>query len=151
VTLFCLHCRTVLAGQKKEAENDAAKLQDEYTLLMAAARDEGPAGHLLDLRSKLAAHQTQCIAVRLIAACLIITIIVNGNREPAVNSTCCCSGGPVAGLLLALNRCCRQQRVSYQLVQPQTAWLAVAIARCLLPTSAPVFWLPLKACRVCGH
>ena len=77
MTSFCLHynnCnyRDVLARQKKEAEHHAAKLQDEYTLLMAAARDEGPAGHLLDLQSKLAAHQTQCIAVRLVLACLIV-------------------------------------------------------------------------------
>ncbi|DBA92979.1 TPA: hypothetical protein ACH3X2_003324 [Trebouxia sp. C0005] len=54
--------RNVLARQKKEAEHHAAKLQDEYTHVMAAARDEGPGGPLLDLQSKLAAHQTRCIA-----------------------------------------------------------------------------------------
>ncbi|DBA79041.1 TPA: hypothetical protein ACH3X1_008903 [Trebouxia sp. C0004] len=52
--------RDVLARQKKEAEHHAAKLQNECTLLMAAAREEGPAGHLLDLQSKLAAHQARC-------------------------------------------------------------------------------------------
>lgn len=86
MTSICVHYREVLARQKKEAEQHADKLQDEYTLLMAAARDEGPAGQLLDLQSKLAAHQTQCIAVRLISPCLI----VNAYLKPAVNSTCCC-------------------------------------------------------------
>ena len=81
MTFFCLHHRDVLARQKKEAEHHAAKLQDEYTLLMAAARDQGPAGRLLDMQSKLAAHQTQCIAVRLISPRLDL----NAYSRPAAN------------------------------------------------------------------
>ena len=98
MTFFCLHHRDVLARQNKEAEHHAAKLQDEYTLLMAAARDQGPAGRLLDMQSKLAAHQTQCIAVRLISPCLGF----NAYSRPAADSTCCCIGEPFAGLLLAI-------------------------------------------------
>lgn len=146
MTSICVHDREVLVRQNKEAEQHADTLQDEYTLLMAAARDEGPAGQLLDLQSKLAAHQTQCIAVRLISPCLI----VNAYSKPAVNSTCCCSRAqllPAAGTQL----CSRQQHASYHLVQLQTARLAVAIARCLLSPYAPVFWLLLKACSDCGY
>ncbi len=47
--------------------------------------------------------------------------------------------------------CSKQQQVSYQLVQLQTAWLALAVTCCLSSPSAPVFWLLLKACSVCGH
>ena len=145
MTFFCLHHRDVLARQNKEAEHHAAKLQDEYTLLMAAARDQGPAGRLLDMQSKLAAHQTQCIVVRLISPCLDF----NAYSRPAADSTCCCIGEPFAGLLLATMQ--QTAACSYRLVQLQTSWVALAVACCLLSIFAPVFHLLLKACSVCGY
>ena len=144
MTSFCFHYRDVLARQKKEAEHHAAKLQDEYTLLMAAARDEGPAGRLLDLQSKLAAHQMQCTAVRLISPCLT----VNAYSKPAVNSTCCCSR---TQLLACCWHSTLQQTAACFISTGTVADRAMAVARCLLSPYAPVFWLLLKACSVCGY
>ncbi len=163
MTSFCFQYRDVLAKQKKEAEHHAAKLQDEYTLLMAAAREEGPAGHLLDLQSKLAAHQTQCIAVRLNSPCLI----VNAYSKPAVNSTCCCSR---AQLLACCWHSTLQQTAACFISSGTVAdcqagschctLLVVSICSCLLVATQSLQRLRLhtthcrqsepKACHMCG-
>ena len=43
------------------------------------------------------------------------------------------------------------QQTTAGLISACTAGLPVTIARCLSSPSAPVFWLLLKACSVCGH
>ena len=55
--------RHALARQEAEAKQRADRLHEQYISLMAAVREEGPAGHLLDLQAQLAAICQQCSKV----------------------------------------------------------------------------------------